>query len=282
MSHSVHPILSSDQLDQFNQEGYLILKNFYASDEVKQVCEGIYRVIGQVMHRHRIEDKRTLFSMDEFDAGFVDLIRRDRNLGSEIYDAVKFVPAFWRLVSDPQNAQLMSELRAGAFAALAASGCGIRIDNPQEDKFRTLWHQEYPAQLRSLDGLVFWSPLVPITPEIGPVSLCPRSHRMGPLPVKRLDEASSGRKGAYALELADETNIIAQYKPVNPLLQPTDLMVMDFLTLHASGYNVSRRSRWSMQFRYFNLNEPTGVRHGWAGSYAAGVDFARIHPELVV
>jgi hypothetical protein len=37
-----------------------------------------------------------------------------------------------------------------------------------------------------------------------------------------------------------------------------------------------------MQFRYFNFLEPTGQSHGWKGSFAAGVDFASIHPELVV
>ena len=55
---------------------------------------------------------------------------------------------------------------------------------------------------------------------------------------------------------------------------------MDFLVLHASGENVSERARWSMQFRYFNFDEPTGLRHGWKGAYAAGVDFRSVHPEL--
>ena len=50
----------------------------------------------------------------------------------------------------------------------------------------------------------------------------------------------------------------------------SDLLIMDFLTLHASGHNTSRRSRWSMQSRLFNFREPTGVSHAWRGSYAAG------------
>ncbi|MBX4421274.1 hypothetical protein K4H00_25030, partial [Mycobacterium tuberculosis] len=57
---------------------------------------------------------------------------------------------------------------------------------------------------------------------------------------------------------------------------------VDFLVLHASGQNTSGRSRWSMQFRYFNFCEPTGRAHGWKGSYANGVDFRTVHPELSV
>ena len=59
-------------------------------------------------------------------------------------------------------------------------------------------------------------------------------------------------------------------------------VLVDFLVLHASGQNTSGRSRWSMQFRYFNFCEPTGRAHGWKGSYANGVDFRTVHPELSV
>lgn len=281
MSANLKNILTPAQATQFCEDGYIILKGFYTAEEVGDVCKGIYEVIGQVLRRHGLDDQRKPYSKGEFDTGFVDLIRKDRNLGAEIYDAVKFVPAFWRLVSHPKHAQLMSELRAASVPALAASGCGIRIDNPNEDKFRALWHQEYPAQLRSLDGLVFWSPLVVMSDDLGPVSLCPGSHQLGALPVQRLQESNSGRSGAYALQLVNEAKSLSQFRQNSPLTEPTDLILMDFLTLHASGFNRSDRSRWSMQFRYFNMAEPTGQSHGWKGSYAEGIDFSMIHPELI-
>lgn len=281
MSVKAENILTRSQTEQFRADGYIILKGFYSEEEVCDVCEGIYAVIGQVLRRHGLKDQRVPYSKAQFDNGFLDLIGTDRRLGAEIYDAVKFVPAFWRLVSNPKHAQLMSALRAGSVPALAASGCGIRIDHPHEDKFRALWHQEYPAQLRSLDGLVFWSPLVSMTSELGPVSLCPGSHQLGALPVQRLQESSSGRSGAYALQLSNEVQLLSKFQPTSPITEPTDLILVDFLTLHASGFNRGDRSRWSMQFRYFNMAERTGQSHGWKGSYAEGIDFSLIHPELI-
>jgi Phytanoyl-CoA dioxygenase (PhyH) len=282
MSRSNVAVLDQTQIDQFRRDGYLILKGLYDPQDVAQVCKGIYDVIGQVMQRHGLVDSRLKFSVDTFDAGYTDLIRADRRLGSEVYDAVKYIPAFWRIVANPAHAALITLLRPNSVPAVAASGCGIRIDNPAEDKFRALWHQEYPAQLRSLDGLVFWSPLVPITESLGPVALCAGSHKEGALPVLRLESSASGRSGAYALQLANEQSLIAKYPQSSPLTNPGDLILMDFLTLHASGFNRSERSRWSMQFRYFNMAESTGQAHGWKGSYADGVDFASIHPELIV
>lgn len=280
MSQFTNSILSKEQVAQFHTQGYLLLPDFYSLQSVRFVCQGIYNVIGQVMRKHGIEDHRTSFSMDSFDAGYNELIEQNRKIGSQVYDAVKFIPEFWYLVADSVHSRLMQELRAGSMPAMAASGCGIRIDNPSEDHYRALWHQEYPAQLRSLDGLVFWSPLIPVTQDTGPVSIAVGSHKGGLFPVERLD-STSGRSGAYALRLAHEEQLIKQYVHIAPLTSPRDLLVMDFLTLHASGFNRAQRSRWSMQFRYFNMVEPTGMAHGWSGSYAEGIDFTHIHPELV-
>jgi hypothetical protein len=273
--------LSDDDRRRFERDGVLVLPGFYdAERDVEPVQRGIHAVIGEVMRRHGVPDTRAPWSPATFDDGYLGLIAADRRWGGEVYDAVKQIPAFVRLVGHPDNEALVRALRPGCVPGLAAGGHGIRIDNPDEDRYRAHWHQEYPAQLRSLDGVVFWSPLLAITPELGPVNLCPGSHREGPLPVR--EEAVGARSGAYALRLADEAAVVGRHPQVAPLTRPGDLVVMDFLLVHASGFNRAGRPRWSMQFRYFNFAEPTGRAHGWKGSYAAGVDFRRIHPELCV
>lgn len=274
--------LTKKQVNEFSSDGILVIRNFYREKDVLEVQRGIYNVIGEVMAKNGVLDKRSAFSPSAFDSGYVDLIQLNRDWGGEVYDAVKQIPAFLRLVAHPAHEAIFSQLRSGALVGVAEGGFGIRIDNPFEDKFRAMWHQEYPAQLRSVDGVAFWSPLVPITEEIGPVVFCPGSQHEGPLPVFSVDPENSGRSGAYALGIKGEADILRKYPKIAPLTVPCDLVIIDFLVLHASGYNRSNRSRWSMQFRYFSFSEPTGRSHGWKGSYAAGVDFRKIHPELYV
>ena len=273
--------LTANQRAAFADEGVVVLPGFYdLARDIEPVQQGIHDVIGQVMARHGLADARPAFVPESFDAGYLDLIHRDRGLGAEIYDAVKQLPAFARLVAHPAHEQLMRELRPGCVPGVAGGGSGIRLDNPGEDHFRAFWHQEYPAQLRSLDGIVFWAPLVPVTQELGPVRFCLGSHREGAQPVYTGQVGDPQRKGAYALSLKDEEALLARYPHSAPLTRPGDLVLVDFLTLHASGHNRGRRSRWSMQFRYFNFAELTGRGHGWKGSFAAGVDFRTVHPEL--
>lgn len=276
-------LLTPEQTAQFQETGLLIVPGFYDQEsDIIPIQRGIHDIIGQVMIRHGVEDTRGPFSPETFDQGYQDLIRTNRSWGGEIYDAVKQIPAFFRLVSNTAHEDVMKQLRPDSVPAVAAGGYGIRIDNPNEDKFRAMWHQEYPAQLRSLDGLVYWSPLVPMTEDIGPVVFCPGSHREGPVPVTTHDPDNANRTGAYALMLHNEAELLSRYEKTAPLTNPGDLVILDFLVLHASGHNRSNRSRWSMQFRYFNFNEPVGRGHGWKGSFAAGVDFRTVHPELCV
>lgn len=275
------PLLSDAQRHVFETEGMLVLPSFYRLEQdIEPIQQAIYDIIGQVMRRHGVPDTRQPFHPETFDEGYLALIAMDRGWGGEVYDAVKQIPAFVRLVAHPAHEQLMRELRPDSLPGIAGGGYGIRIDNPNEDRFRAQWHQEYPAQLRSLDGVVLWSPLVKIIEALGPVQFCPGSHHDGPVPVHTRDPANPNRTGAYGLMLKDEAQLIARYPRIAPLSSPGDLIVVDFLLLHASGHNRSDRARWSMQMRYFNFKDPTGLAHGWKGSFAAGHDFRQIHPEL--
>lgn len=274
-------MLTDTQVAEFHRNGVLVLNSFYDLErDIRPIQKAIYEIIGLVIANYDLPIRRPVFSPECFDAGFQQLIAANRAYGSEVYDAVKQIPAFIRLVGHPVHERLFRELRPGSSPAVAAGGYGIRIDNPNEDRFRANWHQEYPAQLRSLDGLVYWSPLVPVTEELGPVEFCPGSQVEGAIPVYTRDKNNPEKSGAYSLTLKDEENLLKKYPHVNPLTNPGDLVIVDFLVLHASGYNRSERSRWSIQLRYFNFAEPTGRAHGWKGSYAAGVDFRKVHPEL--
>lgn len=274
--------LSNEQVAAYERDGFLLLRGFYDLEaDIRPIQRSIGRIIGLVREQNGL-NSRIGDDPAEFDAGFGELIAYDRSLGGVVYDAVKQVPAFIRLVSSRAHESIYQQLLQIDLVGVAGGGYGIRIDNPQEERFRADWHQEYPAQLRSVDGAVFWSPLVPVDEDMGPVRICVGSHAEGLIPVLARDPAQPDKAGAYALTLSDRERRVARYPQVAPLLSPGDLLVMDFRTIHASGYNMGRRSRWSMQSRLFNFNDPTGRRINWCGSFAAGRQFGQIHPELLV
>ena len=78
-------------------------------------------------------------------------------------------------------------LRGGCIG-IARNGFGIRIDDPQDVKYKTNWHQDYSGQLRSPGGVTLWSPLMDITPELGPVTFARGSHLDGVFPIRTTDK----------------------------------------------------------------------------------------------
>lgn len=273
--------LNQDQIETFNRDGYIVIPDFYDFEtEIKPIQKTIYEIVGLVAEKYKIKLDRPNFSSEVFDYGYLEIIAKNRSYGGEIYDAVKQIPAFVRLVSSKKHENIYKVIRPKSLPGIAAAGYGLRINNPFEDKYRANWHQEYPSQLRSLDGLVYWSSLVNVLQELGPVAICPKSHLEGAVPVFTQDVKNKDKQGAYSLVLQNEEKLVNKYKIIAPLSKPGDLIIMDFLLLHASGQNVGNRALWSMQFRYFNYLNPTGRAHGWKGGFASGIDFRSIHPEL--
>ena len=116
--------------------------------------------------------------------------------------------------------------------------------------------------------------LLEITEKLGPVEICKGSHSEGYREV--FNEKASEKTGAYSLRLKNEESIIKQFDQVAPLTKPGDLILMDYYTLHQSGRNTTDYPRWSIQFRYFDFDNPFGRKTNWKGSFAEGIDFEKV------
>lgn len=275
-------VLTEAQREEFAANGVLVIRGFYnVEQQIRPIQKAIYDIIGLVIQRHGLTISREPYAPDRFDAGYVELIAHSRRYGGEVYDVVKQIPAFLRLISSQQSERLFSQLRNTDLVGIGVASYGIRIDNPFEDQFRSQWHQEFLYQPQSMDGVVMWTPLVPIEPEMGPVMVCLGSHRDG---LRKYSKSPryANKIGAYQIGLVDEEKVVAQYQQVAPLTRPGDLIVLDYLTIHQSGFNVSGRARWSIQSRFFNFREQNGMRIGWKPSVTAGTDIETIFREYFI
>lgn len=274
--------LTGELRDEFNRNGFVVIPGFYnVEEEILPIQKAIYEIIGLVMTRHGLGANRQAFSAENFYAGYRELIEVDRSYGGEIYDLVKQIPAFLRLISSPRGESLFCQLRGTDVPGIGTASYGIRIDNPGEDRFRSHWHQEYLFQPQSIDGIVIWTPLLPIEKNMGPVTACLGSHKDGLRKCARTAPYSD-KSGAYKIGIVDDELIAASYPQTAPLVAPGDLIVMDYLTIHQSGYNTSDKPRWSIQSRFFNYRHPSGMETGWKASVTAGTDIEAIFADYFV
>lgn len=276
-------MLTEEQVQRFYDDGVLVIPSFYDFEkEIQPIQFEIWRVIGLMIKKYNLPIKQKDFSPENFDSGYIEIITFNRKIGGEIYDTIKQLPSFLRLVTNSKNESIFKSIRKTDMVGIGRGSYGIRIDNPNEERYRAPWHQDFLAQFGSMDGIVFWSPLVEIKEDMGPVHFCLGSHKDGVVPVYTRDNEHPEKTGAYALRMREEKKIVSKYKIVSPLTKPSDLILIDFLTIHSSGFNTSFKSRWSMQFRYFNFLHPSGYELGWRAGYGAGVTLRDILPKYVL
>ena len=274
-------ILTDTQKKEFYENGYLILKNFYnIEDEIKPLQKSIYDLIGLVIDRSGFSIKRDEFSPQNFYDGYLDLIGKDRKIGGLVYDIIKWCPEFIKIMGSDKNVKLFKEIRDCSLVGICTPAQGIRIDNPNEEKYLSHWHQEFLYQPQSIDGIVYWSPLVDLTSEMGPVKVCSKSHLDG---MKKyfITEAIEGQPKGYSISIDSKVINSSSYEIVQPTLKVGDLILMDYLTIHSSGRNVSNISRWSMQLRYFNFNDKNGKELGWLPPITVGTDIESIFSKYI-
>jgi hypothetical protein len=278
----VDMILSPDDQEFFKTEGYLLIKGFHDhSAEIMPIQRDIHKIIGLVAQRHGIKLPERTFTPENFDEDYYTLLAEDRRFASEVYDLTKQIPSFLRLISNERSEALFRELRQTQHAGIGAASYGIRIDNPNEDKFRSHWHQEFLFQPQSIDGIVFWTPLTPVRADMGPVIILPKSHKDGLCTYSKATTYAN-KQGAYQIGIHDEDAVVSRYEHIAPLTEPGDLLLMDFLTIHGSGENRSKRSRWSIQSRFFNYRDPVGMKLGWKASITTGTEVEKLFPENFV
>ena len=264
---------------QLSKNGYTIIRSFFdLNDEIIPIQESIYKLTLQVAKRHNIPVDIKPFDPDTFDHIYDQILHFDRAIAGEVYDLVKQLPPFLRLVTGKKSEDIFCLLRDTDEPGIGAGSYGIRIDNPSETKFQSHWHQEFFYQPQSLDGLVFWTPLVKITQGLGPVKILDSSHKNGMCNYAKNDKYQF-KSGSYQYGIHQEEKTIKKYELSQPLSAPGDLILMDFLTIHASGDNLTERSRWSIQYRFFNHCDKIGQKIGWKASITAGSEVQKIFPE---
>ena len=263
--------------DAFDRDGFVVLRGWL---DVAHEIAPLQRELGMLIeHAARACGMRYAIPNDpaEFDRGYLALVAACPDVQPLVYDMAKNLVSFQRLIVSERLAGLFRALRKTELAGTAPGSNGVRIDRPGDDRRLAPWHQEFQYQFRSLDGVTFWMPLVPVSPEMGPVVLARGSHRGGVEPL--VDTSGNGEaemaSGAYgALRLPDEATIPDRYELCAPLSNPGDLFAFDFLTLHASGANVGARARWTVQIRYFNFSDEYGASIRWMGGLKHGTTLA--------
>lgn len=265
--------MSPEQVAEFKRDGFVAVRGLFSDAQRQAVLRGIDRLITA---------KCPGLPEGDLHERVLELARRDRRALAKVYDAMRKLQPFWAMVGNPALSAAVEQLLGTDHVGLAFRGAGIRLDLPNEDQWRSQWHQEYHSQMSSLRGLVAWFSLVPVTNDMGPVMIAKGSHQEGLLPVRCDDPMNTGKNYTQTFQIPNVEALLEKYPLVTTETEACEVVFLDFMTLHASGFNRSLRSRVTAQLRFFDMGEESAIANDWVGGWQEGGDFTRAWPGKVL
>lgn len=243
-----HRTLTDSQMKQWEDDGYLHVKNVVNSETICQVNAMFESVvddfIGLLNQKGLINSHFKDLPHEVRLAEATKTCRKEyRSILARSMRAVISRAPVYQLHTDPGLVAVLRDLMGDEI--MAAPAYNGRPNLPKDEFTTVPWHQDlgyYGQTAKDCLLLTSWMPLVPVTTDMGAMQVIRGSHKWG-----YIEHFGGKNEGAF-LETAQ-----FDFKPEDVItfeMQPGDALIFNSLTMHRSVSNVSDKIRWSIDLRY--------------------------------
>jgi hypothetical protein len=263
-------MLDKAELETYNKTGALIIE---LPGEIQKLQEEFLQEINEYLEFFHPMS----YTSSDVSKKLVELSLVDRAAVGKLYKLVRRFPSVRRLSSNTWCVEIAKQLMETSLVS-CCNFVATRFDLPNESKYATAPHQDFPYIQGSQDGITIWIPFVDVLFEVGAPSYVPNSHLGGAR--KIIEEELDGGNGTASIK-AVELNEWQQlnYKKVE--IKMNQALVMHTLLIHRSEPNISEKARISSQFRFDNIKN----NDSWSRNYPEGLFLNEMlsmsYPELV-
>lgn len=242
-------MLDSKQIEFYDENGYLIIDNFFTDKELDDFKEALIVLIKQGLKKiSKIhpEIKPEEFIGKELHEGMIKLEEVDHSFVANIYDTLYQVVEFLRIISKSETSKCINQLlKTEQDSPLYTYVCRCRFDPPQNERRTTKWHQEVLYTIPKTKLVQTWAPLIiDATPENGSIEFCVKSHKDGIAKVT----FSNIENDSTPFLIPDD--IIEKYKIETVKMKTGQIMIFHPELIHRSGINLTDKVRYSLVGMY--------------------------------
>ena len=270
---SATPAISSEQLREFEQEGYLLVKGLL--DPIADLDPVIAEYTGVLdqLARELFADGliKSTYAELPFSERLITVVRETGEVHVQYFDfslpqnGVRADTPFWAgpaVFNVLRNERLLDAAECFVGPEIYSNPVQhVRLKPPERfmpinettgviQNAMTPWHQDTGVVLPEADEtnmLTVWFPLTDATVDHGCLRLVPRSHHEG---------LARHCPGVIGLEIPQTVHDKAG--AIDMPMERGDVLFLTRLTMHSSLPNISDEVRWSMDLRYHPIGQPTG------------------------
>ena len=246
--------LSEEQLNGYRKNGYILLKSFFEKKQIEKIFDDIREVYAiQFSYLLDVDMQQSLaMGQEEFSQLMYRLCEKDLEAYTNCGKQAQHLMSLHALGASEKVTELLQALGLKR-PVISVRPC-ILTQNPRIDKagdkgkyWRLPTHQDWYYSMGSLDSLNIWLSYVPCDKALGAMEMIPGSHLWG------LQNAKD--EGFYG----EMTENFSDGQFISLDTEPGDVLLFYSILVHRSGINSTNRIRWSTQFRYNNLYEPSFI-----------------------
>ena len=254
--------LSPEQVRFFHDEGYVIVPNVFAPEELEPLRLELAAAIDRKARALQAEGLLTeLHAELDFDRRLAAIARDSKENGEAIMRHLEglrgggfHAPEMFAVLSHPNLLAAVGSL-LGTEEIVASSVYRIRPKLPNLGRGVVPWHQDSGYFAEACDQhliVTCWVPLVDATVENGCMQILPRAHQG-----KVVRHRTGGNAGFLVIE--DEDLPDDPRKAVTAACPRGGVVFMTNRTPHCSTPNYSDHVRWSVDLRYQSAEVPNNV-----------------------
>ena len=226
-------------ITEINDYGFTIIRNVLNKKTINSIKIDIKKVLIQSLLNLCTEKEISNFKNKNIDFLYNYLKTKSPQLKSHCYDVLSKLAV---LTNSINNDKLYKIAQTYLKGALIINTTQLRIDDPSDDRVLP-WHQE--LEQMSLITLNVWLPLTKISKKSGGLSVIPKSHKKG------LQEHIVNKKLSSYFSLSQ--SLIDKDKSSSLFLNAGDALMFHSFLFHKSTNNISNKNRWTIVFRYNQL-----------------------------
>ncbi len=249
--------LSDAQLRQYRDDGFVIVRDFFARDELQPTIEWINQQVERLAERlyaaGKIKDKHAgqgfytrLTKLEEEFSGAAVLIHIGGILGPGLAD----------LWASQKLLDVVEQILGPEIAGHPV--WNLRSKTPLNPLTTVPWHQDTaylaPGAEHTLQPTA-WIPLIDADAVNGTLQVLRGGHRSGQV-FRHRPESTRGHERSWYLFIADED--LPEGEVVRCEMPMGSLLLINQLIPHRSTENFSDRIRWSVDLRWQRPDEPSG------------------------
>jgi phytanoyl-CoA hydroxylase len=242
--------------EKFETAGYVILRKALSPQIIEGVRQEVKKLVDERLARFKSEGKITdLFENEPFETRLIKAAAQHKDASPACFREDLHRPGLFPFLMNPTLLDVAEEFLGPEIRLYPNYMCRPKLP----DDVRTLitWHQDaaYTADFKAkgnveeLRTVNLWSSIVPARVENGCMQFIPGTHKLGLVPFHQVQEIH--------LEI-DDSELKPRLKDaVNIEMDPGDVVLFHNMLFHQGLPNRSNTIRWSCDWRYQDLTQPT-------------------------